>query len=270
MKKSLLYIIGIASALFTSCENISEGERLIEIDFVPPQRMVLLEDYTGQKCVNCPEAHDVATELHNQYPDNLIVVCMHAGGFGVPAPVGLMQPEGNEYARMAGVEDYPSGVINRRGGVKTRDKWGAAVREEMNDTSYVQLELQASLSDTIVNVTAKAVALKQIAEANLQLWVLEDSIEKVQLFPGGKADLNYVHNHVYRASVNGVGGESVTLPFGETVTFERSCKKADDWVAENLSVVAFIYDNTGVLQAVQCKLTIDEPTIPDEPTTPVQ
>lgn len=257
MKKSFIYIIGIASALFTFCENIAEDERLLEIDFVPPQRMVLLEDYTGQRCINCPEAHDVATELHNQYPENLIVVSMHAGGFGIPAPTGLMQPEGNEYARMAGVEDYPSGSINRRGGVKTTDKWGAAVLEEMKDTSYVQLELQASLSDTIVNVSAKTIALKQIADAKLQLWVLEDSIVTVQLFPGGKADLKYVHNHVYRASVNGVGGESVTLPLGESVTIEKSCTKVEEWVAKNLSVVAFVYNNSGVLQAAQCKLNLE-------------
>lgn len=268
MKKNIIYIIGIVSALFTSCENISESKRLIEIEGVTAQRVVLLEDYTGQACVNCPEAHRTASELHEQYPNNLIVVSMHAGGFGMPAPAGLMQPEGNEYADRAGVEDYPSGVVNRRGGAKLPEFWATSVREEIQKPSVVQFdEFRAACSEVItdngreynVDVHVIATALEQIDDAKLQLWVLEDSIVKVQRLPDGKADFNYVHNHVYRASVNGVWGESVTLRLGEPVPFRRNCKKVDDWVAKNLSVVAFIYNDSGVLQAAQCKLDL-EPT----------
>jgi hypothetical protein len=64
MKKSYIYIIGIAAAFFAACENISESERLLEVEGVNAQRVVLLEDYTGQACVNCPEAHKEATALH--------------------------------------------------------------------------------------------------------------------------------------------------------------------------------------------------------------
>ena len=103
MKKQFIYIIGIAATLCTACENISEDERFLEVEGVTAQRVVLLEDYTGQACVNCPNAHDVATELHEEYPENLIVVAMHAGVQAISPSVregGLKQEEGDEHAKI--------------------------------------------------------------------------------------------------------------------------------------------------------------------------
>ena len=70
MKKHLIYIIGIAASLFTACENISEDERLLDVEGVTAQRVVLLEDYTGQACVNCPEAHKEAQKVQASHTSN--------------------------------------------------------------------------------------------------------------------------------------------------------------------------------------------------------
>lgn len=259
MKKHYIYIIGIAAALFTACENISEDERFLEVEGVTAQRVVLLEDYTGQGCLNCPNAHDVATQLHEAYHDNLIVVSMHAGMLAYPYPDGLKQPEGDAYATAVGVEFYPSGMVNRRGGLLDNYlSWSGAVYNELQRESQIQLTVNANLSsDSILSVNVDMIALAAIS-GKLQLWIVEDSIIAMQKLPTGKYDPKYVHNHVFRGAINGTWGEDISLTLGEEKTkchndFELNAA----WKPENLSVVAFVYnDNDGVLQAAQCNVNL--------------
>ena len=48
---------------------------------------ILLEDYTGFKCTNCPQAHDVADDLRATYGEQLIVMSLHVSeSFAGPDP----------------------------------------------------------------------------------------------------------------------------------------------------------------------------------------
>ena len=60
--------------LCISCSNISEEERLIEVQPSLPEtpdvtvmRRVLIEDFTGQRCVNCPTATQTISDLQQAY-----------------------------------------------------------------------------------------------------------------------------------------------------------------------------------------------------------
>ena len=258
MKRPYIYIIGIVAALFMACENIPESERFIEVEGVNAQRVVLLEDYTGQACVNCPDAHEVATELHEEYHDNLIIVAMHAGAQSIAAPTGLKQPEGDEYADHFVVKTYPNGMVNRRGGLKEYTSWGTAVRDEIQRESQLNISVEASMAEGKLDVKTDLLALDDI-EGKLQLWLLEDSIVTFQVSHSGM-NPQYVHNHVFRDAINGTWGEEVTLALGEQKIMEcNNFELNASWKPENLSVVAFVYnDNDGVLQATQCKVTINE------------
>lgn len=260
MKKSFIYILGIAATLFTACENISEDERIIDVEGVTAKRVVLLEDYTGQACLNCPNAHEVATELHELYPENLIVVAIHAGAQGIPSTTngGLKQSEGDVYANSVGVQTYPSGQINRRGGLKNHTAWTAAVVEELGRPSEIVMTLYAELREGKLYVESTMMALDNV-KGKLQLWMLEDNIVGMQLLPTGKPDMQYVHNHVFRSSINGTWGEDVELTLGEQLVVEHKDFELNSaWNADNLSVVAFVYNNDGVLQAAQCKVIVNE------------
>ena len=257
MKKHLIYIIGIAAALFTACENISEDERFLEVEGVTAKRVVLLEDYTGQACVNCPEAHKEATALHEVYPENLIVVAMHAGAQAIDAPAGLKQPEGDVYADNYGVKTYPNGLVNRRGGLKDYTAWGGAVHDEIQRESPMNIDVTAIVADGQLVVTTDLLALEQVA-GKLQLWITEDSIVGPQISKDGP-NMQYVHNHVFRSSINGTWGEDVSLTLGEQVKKTHDAFELNTtWKPENLSVVAFVYNNDGVLQAAQCEVVISE------------
>lgn len=263
MKKYYIYIIGMAAALFIGCSEIDEADRFLDVEGVTAQRTVLLEDFTGQMCSNCPNAHELATEMHADYGENLIIVSMHAGGLSLPVVnntpyVGLMTPVGNDYANEFGVEVYPSGLVNRKGGVLALDSWRAKVHEAIQEESDLGMDVHAEIADGVLNVTTDLVALDAV-KGKLQLWVLEDSIVSVQFLPTGGADLNYVHNHVFRGTVNGTWGEDISLSLGEEQTIVAEGYTPDDsWKKEHLSVVAFVYNNSGVLQAAKAHVILKD------------
>ena len=92
-------------------------------------------------------------------------------------------------------------------------------------------------------------------KGKLQLWITESSIKSFQV-DNGKYLTDYEHNHVYRASVNGLWGEDLSLNNSEERVLSHSYTPRDIWVKSNLAVVAFVYtDADGVLQAAECKVT---------------
>ena len=114
-----------------------------------------------------------------------------------------------------------------------------------------------------VDITVNAEGLADV-NGNLQVWLVEDGITSFQLMPDGSSNPNYVHNHVFRATVNDRQGDQISLTMGlpETKTFTYVLDA--DWVAENMSVVAFVYNDTGVLQAAKAKVVA-----PAEDDTPL-
>lgn len=80
----------------------------------------------------------------------------------------------------------------------------------------------------------------------LQVWIVEDGIKAMQMMPDGSANQEYIHNHVFRAAVNGTWGEEVTVKEGETTSKDYSYVLPETWNADNISVVAFVYNGKGV------------------------
>ena len=71
------------SNIFQSCDVI-EGpftEEIIVEECAEKCKKILLEDYTGHKCGNCPRAAEKAEELKEIYGVQLIPIAIHAGFF---------------------------------------------------------------------------------------------------------------------------------------------------------------------------------------------
>ena len=82
MKKIYFTIIMLAALAMVSCDEVSHENRLIYIE--PPEvgRAVLIEDYTGQYCVNCPRATEEIERLVSEYGDSVVIaVAIHSGPF---------------------------------------------------------------------------------------------------------------------------------------------------------------------------------------------
>ena len=252
MKIKKITILTIVAASLFACDTIDENERYVQLETIEAKRNVLLEEFTGQNCPNCPTAHETAAKLKELYREALITVSIHAGPFafaeGSKSFPTFKTPEGDTYADAWGITTYPAGVINRTSGDTSYPDWATIVRDEIQKDAELDIELTASLNadKTEISITTELKPLNDI-EGSLQLWITESNINAVQQ-NGGKLDANYNHHHVLRAAVNGQWGEAVTIP-SNTVHY---IDVRDNWNIDNLSVVAFVYNNTdGVLQAAE-------------------
>ena len=258
MKKYILPLYLIASLMmFVACDHIDESERLIHVPMQPAKRVVLLEDFTGQQCVNCPTGSEVIEQLLKAYPDNVIAVGIHSGPLGFKGNsnnIGLATELGDEYYYHWDLEYQPVGLIDRHGAVNYTD-WTKEVEEELQKESSLEMDLSATISDDQIIITVNETALSAGINGKIQVWLLEDGITASQKMPGGSVNKEYVHNHVLRAAVNGTWGEGCAPKEGETLTQTYSQAIDAAWDTANLSIVAFVYDDSGVLQAVKTKVT---------------
>ena len=87
--------------LLTACSYIEEGDRLIYVKPESARRVVLLEDFTGQRCVNCPKGTEVIEQLLQTYGDSAVIaVGIHGGPLGFAGNAkydGLATESGDKY-----------------------------------------------------------------------------------------------------------------------------------------------------------------------------
>lgn len=244
----------------SACNDINVDDRFIELPAVEAKRVVLLEEFTGQKCVNCPEAHTVIEGLLEQYADNVISVSIHGGsdmnaiGEDQMPGFGLRNADGAAYADGYKISSFPAGVVNRCSGVMTSDQWSTAIRNEIAKPSSLEMDMTATLSSdgSKVNIEVDLEPWENI-DGHLQLWVVESGIVSLQLTKSGmKRD--YVHNHVFRGVVNGRDGESVRLITREPQHVSAEVEVRDIWNTANLAIVGFVYTRDGVVQATTCNV----------------
>ena len=266
MKANRIYNILCCALLvcmaLAACDPVADSERyqyLGEAQVDSVGRTVLLEEFTGQNCSNCPSAHRVIETLQQTYADRLICVSIHAGDFALydgqlGSYPGLRTTDGDAYANAWGVDSYPCGVVDRCTGLQNHSQWATSVYARLQEPTDVSLALDASLADGVITVES-TIESQQSQTANLQLWVVEDSIVSYQL-DGSTPVLDYEHNNVYRASINGTQGSPISMAAGEQLHVTHSIEVGTTWTPANLRVVGFAYDNSGVLQAAQTRITI--------------
>ena len=244
MKKSILIAFILASfvAFFYSCDKI-EGpymnEDIVVFACDTPDfpalgdvyRKILLEEYTGHTCVNCPDGHLKASNLKTKYGDSIVIIAIHAGLFAEPEspefPADYRTIVGTTLNDGFGVQGYPSGMVSRlpfaSSMVMDRSACGIAAKAiDKNDpAAAIQLALQYDGAEQKACVASKVTFLKNIAEeVKLAIYMIEDNIispQKNAFASIGEVPIihNYQHNHMLRASLNSPWGETVSQSSAE-------------------------------------------------------
>ena len=258
MKISYIYnkvaLFALAALAFTACNDIDEDDRYIYVE--PPQtdKVVLIEDFTGQNCMNCPTATEFIEQMQETYgADRIIAVGIHSGQLAKGMP--LYTETGQHYFDQWGIIGQPAGVIDRRTkveGVNSITPWNTAVNNALSENAPLRLSAatayDAATRAVTIDVTAEGVL---DVSGYLQIWLIEDNILNPQKMPDGSTIRAYEHNHVFRTAVNGEDGEAFTLAWDETKTVSHTYTLDDKWKEADMSVVAFVYNDEGVQQAVK-------------------
>ena len=226
-------------------------------------RKVLMEEYTGHRCSNCPSAHQMLDQLHSIYGDTLVIVGVHATSLAatnLDYPYDFRTEVGNQLANDFGINAIPAAIINRGNhtGGWGKDEWMGVLRETDRTSvpAAIQLINEYDAAAAALKVNARVTMLEEYGHPlNLSLFLIEDGIVQPQL-SGMTMIQDYTHNHVLRAALNGTYGAYLTTDgllekdnaytYGSSISFLEH-----DWNAANCTVVAFLYDRTNgvVLQA---------------------
>lgn len=252
--------LGVATAAMAmaaaSCSNIDEGDRLIYVKPAEVGRAILIEDFTGQRCNNCPTGTEIINGIVDTYgEDNVIAVGIHSGPLGFPGTataVGLVTDTGNEYYSHWDKENkmgQPWVIFNRKTSPDSHyNNWAAMVSTIISEKSNLTVNIANAYdaASRTLTTTVGADGLSGSVKGKLQVWIVEDGVTALQKMPDGSTNKKYIHNHVFRAAVNGTWGEDVTVKEGETTTKQYSYKLPEAWNADNIAVVAFVYNDSGV------------------------
>ena len=265
----ILFLLGIISCLFASCDNFDEDEYMtlvqgqttesVPITKLQTEQYVLLEDYTGWKCVNCPAAAALLEEMVAKHGERLVTMSVHAGSFAEPNATNnnldLRTDYGIKWNEEFGFSSYPAGLINRTlngsNHVFQKDEWDAKVTEILANTeNRININMGAAVKDNKIIVSAEYVAVKDInttLEANV--FVLESDIHGVQFNSNSqygavpKID-DYTFNHVLRP--NGLCNMTINaeqIANGEKILKNYAINIDQTWKLENCKVIIFLTDS---------------------------
>lgn len=269
MKLNSIYtkaaVCALAALSFTACNGIDEDDRYIETPIVEVSKHVLIEDFTGQLCINCPNASITIGQIQELYgADNVIAVAIHSGPFSKTlsgTPLSLWTEAGDHYYNTyASGASQPAGIIDRRSGVQnTFSLWPTFVEGYLQMTTPLTLgattQYDASTRTVTIDVTASST---DNVDGSLQVWLTENNIIDIQAMPDGSMNMEYEHNHVLRAAVNGNDGEAFPVSYGAEKTATYTYQLDEDWKAENMHVVAFVYNSNGVEQVISVPVIASE------------
>ncbi|MBE0646460.1 MAG: Omp28-related outer membrane protein [Bacteroidales bacterium] len=265
MKFRVLYLMmALAGILVVSCDKLDQpysSEKVIVLD--TNKRKVLLEDYTGMKCVNCPAATADAEALVDLYKGQVILMTVHAGYFSEPDASGHYSTDYRVTEGVSWFNDFllisnPMGMVNRApyNGKPAigSGSWAEAVASvaQENEVASIRITTEYTpLSRHHINTTIETTFHSELPGAyNLTVCILEDSIVGWQKNNdpnvGTVPDIeNYVFNDMLRAVLNGTYGEQVTNAVDTTLTYSNTYVYTinDSWNPDHLSLVAFVFNS---------------------------
>lgn len=259
MKASSFIILPIAvAALLGACKPIPESDRFIENKTDNTVgRSVLIEDYTGANCVNCPVAANAITKAAAPHGDKVVIVAMHGdntphgiGTFEAMDPMKLYNDVAKEYLTTFEVgAAFPAAIFNRTPLASNSGKyfsgsfpaWAGEMQHQRALPQLYTMSLTAKASGRNVEVSCSATATEHLTESKdlkLQLWLIEDNIVAPQNTHKGVVS-DYTHNHIFRQALNGNWGEDYKVGdnFSKTFAIDNDIVKV-----KNSAVVAFVYD----------------------------
>lgn len=298
MKLKIIYIslfVGFFGLIWTACDKVEEPLTLISeqtttegvldpvyvVDSViVDYKQVLLEDFTGHKCVNCAGAAIGAHELAEEVDHKLIIYSVHAGYYAWPDETGLYTTDfttqtGEDLYAEFGIAANPIGMVNRveydNNILISEGDWATLVYSELDKPNLVDLKITniyyPTLQDTMqIKVTAtfnEALA----GEHKIVVYIVEDHIvspQKNNEEPWPIPDwLDYEHRNMLRGAVNTTYGEAVStepIVAGEDYKFNFTYHLDPEWVTENCNIIVYILNDESreILQVAELGIKTEE------------
>lgn len=248
--KLSVYFLSLSILLFSACEEVPPA-----IDFtndsssklkgkvespvpVAQHKAVLIEDITGVRCINCPDAAQKARDIIAQKTeDSVVVVAQYPidilSNFTFPWPgvPKLANDISKQIVETLGIpQGLPSGFIDRKiyNGISRNydyPLWINYVNQQLRKKTPVNISLSKTLTNRKLSVDMK---LQYNADASgdnahkYAIYLMEDSIVSTQYDHSGPSNTKYVHNHALRYAFGLPMGNSLAGPNTAGMTYIKT------------------------------------------------
>jgi hypothetical protein len=244
MLKSKILGLLLGAALFASCEEQGPAINFDETASDPSDttyimspvpaaqpRNVVLEEFTGVTCTNCPSAHDIVKSIKANYGDRFVPIGLYQENLvNFTGPVDKDGHKTKDDFRTPISDQINNTIYNAQGnnlpigGVDRvqfqgepmkpmdRAKWVAKIDQRMNVKSPVNLEAVSTWNDNgSLKVKVTITFTEEVTEkVYFTAGILQDNIIDAQL-KGLQVIYDYEHEHVLRGLItpNGVNGQDL-------------------------------------------------------------
>ena len=218
----------------------------------PTGKTVLIKDFTGARCVNCPAAAEHAHNLQHQLDeDHIFILSVHAGFQAQPMGSfpDFLTNEGTEWYNnhdsnpLFTVDHVALTEGNTLNDAQIDAPVAAALLEEQS--FEIRLTPRYDEASRQLNVEVNAYALVDLdGQFYITACLVEDHIVGWQTTPGG-VDKEYDFRNVFRGTLNGAYGdvfEDSHVDFGDTFYFSYSTEINADYNADECYLMVYIYD----------------------------
>ncbi len=275
MKKIIIPIFTvILTSLFSSCDYVKDplqsGVQTIANDSLTVRR-VLIEEFTGHYCSNCPEAATEANRLVGVYGSQIIPIAIHAGdpAFNDPHPgTGMYETDfttsdGDAYATGFSLigQGLPNGIVSRLNNASLVPfaNWETEFLTVKDLAPVAEINITSAYNTSNREVTID-VETEWLLDGetgtnySLQVWMIEDHIIDWQ-YNLGVNDPNYEHRHVFRGAVNTTWGEAIaTTTQGSKDNKSYTYTLNAAWDEDNCEIVAFVYKDSPDYEIMQANI----------------
>ncbi len=245
---------------------------------VDAARTIVVEEFSGARCPNCPQGTDELENLKSIYGENLIIVTIHAGDFAFKyddSKFDFTTPGGDVILQMLGNPiGYPSAVINRSRADDQSDyqtflsRWGSLISDELEkpQTLAIHLDISFNAANRQASVDINIAPLEDITRrTKLTVLIKEDGIIDPQADRAESTGVvkDYVHKNVLRTFLSDPQGD----PLADRLTAFENLSRSyvfvvpeEDgwWQIDGLSLVAFVAldeaEDIAILQGSESKL----------------
>ncbi len=220
-------------------------------------RNVLIEDFTGVGCLNCPEGHLIANNIVNDNPGRVWTVNIHSGYYATNNP-NLKTEDGDIIHNSIHSGAYPNAVINRSTPqTLTKDKWLEKSSEQMLQSAECNLAGQVVInSNTRVATIEVEVYYTEDSDNDknyLTVMMLQDNIVAYQSGseknPSQVVSGGYNHMHILRDVITPTWGEEIAPTTSSTLVRRTYSYKIPQIIGDpngvavdldNINFIAFV------------------------------
>lgn len=229
-------------------------------------RRVVIEEFTGVNCNNCPRGAETIADILSTYGDSVVAIAIHNDNplarphsgyedFRTAEGIAISQ-------KFGGTAAIPSGTVNRTqfpGAARvavTRNFWEDYSKQHLALQPACELSLSLQFDDNSreLTVTARIHFLRDVdTTTHLSLIITESGIISPQTMPDLSIKNDYEHNHVFRGMMTPNFGAAInsSTETGRVVIKSYQTVLPEGWNPDKCYVVGlvhFIGDADDVIQ----------------------